>query len=255
LFFVIASTFFAPPSQAGLFSVSPEKEKSIGADASREIESQAPLITGPVEAWVESVGKRLAAATKPDFEYSFRVINSPDINAFALPGGYVYVNSGLRKIAQTDDELAAVMAHEITHAEEHHFARQYSRASKRGAILGIGAAVLGIPNIAANAIDIVNFAVTQKYSRELESEADTEGMKRMARAGYDPAAMVTILERLAKESDRFGTLDKWFASHPEGDKRIAAAKQELQEIKTLQGKHDPSVMPVAPSKSTSPDKQ
>jgi predicted Zn-dependent protease len=231
----------APVARAGLFSISPEKERALGADAARDIESHAPLVTGPVEDWVSAVGKRLVAVTNPEFEYSFRVIDSPEINAFALPGGYVYVNSGLRKIARTDDELAAIMAHEITHAEEHHFARQYSRASKRGAILGIGAAILGVPNLAATAINIADYAMTQKYSRELESEADKEGMLRLARAGYDPAAMVTILERLAKESDRLGTLDKWFASHPDAEKRIEAARAELREIELLRAKHDSSV--------------
>lgn len=239
------------PAQAGLFSVSPQKEKTIGADASREIESQAPLVTGPVEDWVSAVGKRLVTATDPEFQYSFRVIDSPEINAFALPGGYVYVYTGLRKIAKTDDELAAILAHEITHAEQHHYAKQYSKASKRGAILGIGAMVLGVPNVAANVLDIVNFAVTQRYSRESESQADEFGMKRMVRAGYDPAAMVTILERLAKESENGNTLDKWFASHPDGPKRVAAAKQELVEIKQLQAKGDVSVRPVVNAVSMS----
>jgi predicted Zn-dependent protease len=244
----------SPPAQAGLFSISPAKERTLGADAARDIESHAPLVTGPVEAWVSQIGQRLVAATSPEFEYSFRVVDSPEINAFALPGGYIYVNSGLRKIARTDDELAAILAHEITHAEEHHFARQYARASKRGAILGIGAAVLGVPNLAAATINIVNFAITQKYSRELESEADKAGMLRLARAGYDPAAMVTILDRLAAESDRLGTLDKWFASHPDSQKRIVAAREELPTIKLLQTKHDPSVEPVkaAAQASTSP---
>ena len=245
VFGVLLLVAFPGPAHAGLFSLSPEKEKNIGADASREIESKAPLVTGPVEDWVSGVGKRLAVASKPEFEYSFRVIDSPEINAFALPGGYIYVNTGLRKIARTDDELAAILAHEITHAEEHHYARQYAKASKRGALLGIGAMVLGVPNLAANVLDIVNFAVTQKYSREHESEADVYGMKRLARAGYDPGAMVTILERLAKESEGGNTLDKWFASHPDGDKRVAAAQRELLEIRRLQAAGDASVRPSA----------
>jgi predicted Zn-dependent protease len=195
---------------------------------------------------VSAVGKRLTSATIREFEYSFRVINSPEINAFALPGGYIYVYSGLRRIAHTDDELAAILAHEITHAEEHHFARQYSKTAKRSTLLGIGAAVLGVPNVAATAIDIANYAVTQKYSREHEYEADEYGMRRMARAGYDPAAMVTILENLAKESERLGTLDKWFASHPDSVKRIAAAKSELVLIRQLRAKNDPQVKPVIP---------
>jgi predicted Zn-dependent protease len=240
------STLLAPAARAGLFSVSPAKERSVGADAAREIESHAPLVTGPVEDWVEAVGKRLALASNKEFEYSFRVIDDPTINAFALPGGYIYVNSGLRKIVRTDDELAAILAHEITHAEEHHFARQYSKASKRSAILGIGAMVLGASPLAANALDIANYAIMQKYSRGQEEESDLMGMRRLSRAGFDPAAMVTILDRLAKEDDSQGTLDKWFASHPEGEKRAAAARTELQSIRALQAKNDALVKPIFP---------
>lgn len=240
------STLPAPPAHAGLFSVSPAKERSVGAEAARDIESHAPLVTGPVEDWVEAIGKRLALASGKEFSYSFRVIDDNSINAFALPGGYIYVNSGLRKIVRTDDELAAILAHEITHAEDHHFARQYSKASKRGAILGIGALVLGVSPLAANALDIANYAITQKYSRGQEETADLMGMRRLSRAGFDPAAMVSVLEQLAKEDDSHGTLDKWFASHPEGEKRVEAAKTELQNIRALQAQNDVLVKPIFP---------
>ncbi|MGI8711252.1 MAG: M48 family metalloprotease, partial [Acidimicrobiales bacterium] len=131
------------PARAGLFSLSPEKERNIGAEASKQIEAQAPIVTGPVADWVESVGQKLVKKSNPEFKYSFRVIESPEINAFALPGGYVYVYTGLRKVASNDDELAAVLAHEITHAEEHHYASQYKKSSRRGLLLGVGSLLLG----------------------------------------------------------------------------------------------------------------
>jgi predicted Zn-dependent protease len=239
------------PAQAGLFSISPDKERRMGDEAAREIEGGARIVSGPVAEWVETVGQRLAAASNPEFKYSFRVIDSPEINAFALPGGYVYVFTGLRKIAQTDDELAAILAHEITHAEQHHYARQYSRASKRGLGLSILTAVAGLPNIAASALDIVNFGLSQKYSRSHEFESDRVGMERMARAGFNPEAMVSLLDKLSKESGDTDTLDKWFGSHPDGAKRVDAAKSEAAEIRRLQGQQSPTVKPLfAPWPST-----
>jgi predicted Zn-dependent protease len=232
------------PAQAGLFSVGPDKERRMGDEAAREIEGGARIVNGPVAEWVETVGQRLAAASNPEFKYSFRVIDSPEINAFALPGGYVYVFTGLRKIAQTDDELAAILAHEITHAEQHHYARQYARASKRGIGFTVLTVLAGLPNVAAQALDIVNFGLSQKYSRSHEFESDKMGMARMARAGFNPQAMVTLLDKLSKESDSAGTLDKWFGSHPDGPKRVEEAQQEAAEISKLQAQQNPQVKPI-----------
>src|SRR4028119_2003534 len=161
---LFVATFFVTggqPAHAGLFSISPEKERRIGEDAAREIESKAPIVKGPVADWVNAVGQRLVAVSNPEFKYSFRVIDSREINAFALPGGYIYVYTGMRKIIQTDDELAAVLAHEITHAEEHHYARQYAKNSKRSTLLGIGGLLLGVPNIAQQALGLFDFALQQ----------------------------------------------------------------------------------------------
>jgi predicted Zn-dependent protease len=244
---VFALPWCAPaPAQAGLFSISADKERKMGAEAAREIEQQARVVQGPVADWVELVGQRLAAVSDKEFKYSFKVIDNPDINAFALPGGYIYVCTGLRKVAQTDDELAAVLAHEITHAEEHHYAQQYKKASTRGLILGIGAMVAGLPNLAQQALGILDFSMTQKYSRGHELQADELGMQRMARAGFNPDGMITLLEKLAAENAGGSRLDRWFASHPDGPKRVAAAKNEASEVRTLQAQGKAQVKPVFP---------
>jgi predicted Zn-dependent protease len=181
------------PADAGLFSINPDQERKMGGEAAKSIESQARVATGPVADWVERIGRRLASVSDSEFTYSFRVVDGKEINAFALPGGYVYVFTGLRKVAQTDDELAAVLAHEITHAEAHHYARQYKKASKRGALLGVFSMVVGMPNLAQNVLGLIDFSMTQKYSRSHELEADQAGMMRMARAGFDPQGMVSLL--------------------------------------------------------------
>ncbi|BCM91353.1 beta-barrel assembly-enhancing protease [Abditibacteriota bacterium] len=210
-----------PSAHAGMFSISPDKERKIGQDAAAEIEQGTPIVTGPVADWVNRVGQRLVKVTNPEFEYSFHVIDSPEINAFCLPGGHVFVYTGLRKVVKTDDELASVLAHEITHAEEHHYARQYAKSSKRGTLLGIGSILLGLPGIAQQGLGLLDASMSAKYSRGSESEADREGAARMKRAGFDPQAMVTVLTRLSNE-DSGNDLDRWLSDHPEGKKRAAA---------------------------------
>ena len=222
----------AVPAQASLFSVSPNKERALGDDAAREIDTQARIVTGPVSDWVQVVGARLAAVSGSEFQYSFKVVDGKEINAFCLPGGHVYVFTGIRKVAQTDDELAAILAHEITHAEQHHYAKQYGKASKRGLLLNVLTLAVGMPNVAQQALGLLDLAMTQKYSRTQETEADMAGMARMTRAGFNPAAMVTLLERLAKEDQSGGTLDNWFGDHPDADRRIGRARSQLT---TLQG--------------------
>jgi predicted Zn-dependent protease len=226
-----ASLTLAPsPAQAKLFSISPEKERKIGQEAAADIEKGAPIVSGPVEAWVQRVGAKLAANSKDEFKYTFHVIDLPQINAFCLPGGHIFVYTGLRKVVKTDDELAAVLSHEITHAEEHHYAKQYSKSSKRGAILGIGSLVLGLPGIASQALGILDFSMSQKYSREHEAQADREGLFRMKRAGFNPDAMVNVLQRLADEDDSSG-IDQWMSDHPQGKKRVSAMKALLPTMK------------------------
>ncbi len=232
------------PARAGLFSISPEKERRMGEEAARQIESQARIVRGPVADWVNAIGQRLASVSSREFKYSFKVIDSPEINAFALPGGYVYVFTGLRKVAQTDDELAAVLAHEITHAEEHHFARQYKKASKRGALLTVASMAIGLPNIAQQVVGLVDFSMSQKYSRTHEFEADQKGIERMTRAGFNSQGMVSLLQNLSRENGRSSRLDKWFGSHPDGPKRVSTAQQASAQVKARKTQGDPLVKPA-----------
>ena len=146
--------------------------------------------------------------------------------------------SGLSKVARNDDELAAVLAHEITHAEQHHYARQYAKASKRGTILGLASIFVGLPNLAQNVLGIIDFSMTQRYSRVHESEADRLGMERMVRAGFNPQGMVSLLQRLQKQEGDLKNLDKWFADHPAAEDRVRKAEAQLQQLKAT-GKTTP----------------
>jgi len=210
-----------PSAHAGMFSVSPDKERRLGQQAGADIEKSAPIVTGPVADWVNRIGQRLVKVSNPEFKYTFHVIDSPDINAFCLPGGHVFVYTGLRKVVKTDDELASVLAHEITHAELHHYAKQYSKNSKRQALLGIGSIFVPLGALAQTGLGLLDAGLSASYSRGSEAQADREGAARMKRAGFDPQAMVTVLTRLSNEDSGDG-LDKWLSDHPEGKKRAAA---------------------------------
>jgi predicted Zn-dependent protease len=150
----------------------------------------------------------------------------------------------LRKVVKTDDELAAVLAHEITHAEEHHYARQFKKSSTRGAILGVGSILLGVPGVASQALSIIDLSMSQKYSREHEYDADRSGALRMTRAGFNPEAMVSVLQRLSDETDSSG-LDQWLSDHPEGKKRVAVIKALLPSLGTVRPATAPAGTPVA----------
>ena len=218
------------PAHAGLFDVSTNKERKLGQQAAAEIEQSPQIVSGPVEDWVQRIGARLAKESKSEFEYTFHVIDSPEINAFCLPGGHIYVFTGLRKIVKTDDELAAVLSHEITHAENHHYAKQTEKSTKRSTLLGIGSILLGLPGIAQAAVGLLDQSMTARYSREHEYEADSVGLARMKRAGFDGTAMVGVLERLANEDNATG-MDRWMSDHPEGKKRVVAVKNQLATLK------------------------
>ena len=231
-------------AHAGPFSVSPTKERRIGQEASADIEKNAPIVSGPVADWVERVGKRLAAVSNPEFTYNFHVIDSPEINAFCLPGGHVYVYTGLRKVVKNDDELAAVLAHEITHAEEHHYAKASAKSNGRGTLLAVGSILLGLPPVLGQALSLGSDAMTQKYSRGSEYQADREGLARMERAGFNPDAMVNVLQRLANEEET-DSLFQWMSDHPEGKKRVLAIQQLLPKVKASGGAV-PAPVPGAP---------
>lgn len=244
--FALAATLPLAPraAHAGPFSVTPAKERRIGQEAAADIEKNAPIVSGPVADWVERVGKRLTAVSNKEFSYDFHVIDSPEINAFCLPGGHIFVYTGLRKVVKTDDELAAVIAHEITHAEEHHYAKASAKANGRGTLLAVGSILLGIPPALGQALSIGSDAMTQKYSRSNEYQADREGLARMERAGFDPNAMMRVLQRLSNEDDTDSSF-QWMSDHPEGKKRVAAIEQLLPKVKASGGAV-PAPVPGAP---------
>jgi len=157
-----------------------------------------------LQGYVDGIGLTLARhAEFQQFSYHFTILNTPIVNAFALPGGYVYVSRGLLALASNEAELAGVMAHEIGHVNARHTAERMAAAqvSQLGLIAGaIGAAVLGLPGEVMQLGQTVAIASIQSYSRSQELEADTLGIRYMSRAGYDPQGMVTFLSTLREQS-------------------------------------------------------
>lgn len=187
-----------------LFSVSQDVE--IGRASAAQVERELPLVNDrEVAAYVSEIGRRLAAHSGgPSFPYQFAVVNAPDINAFALPGGFVYVNRGILTEAKNEGEVAGVIAHEIAHVALRHGTHQASKAygaqaglSILGGLLSgrVGESTAGIMNALGGFGMNVLFL---KFSRELETQADVRGAQILAAAGYTPADMTGFFRTLAK---------------------------------------------------------
>ncbi len=211
----------------------------LGRQAAAEAEQQFPLLRdGDVSSYVERVGNRLEAAIPsefrhPGFQYTVRVINARDINAFALPGGPMYVNRGMIEAARREGEMAGVMAHEISHVALRHGTAQASKGQKYGllaGILGIGGQILGGPAGAAAQIASQGVGVYfLKFSREYESEADILGAQIMARAGYDPRDLAAMFQTIERQGG--GSSGGFLSSHPSPQNRYARINQEAQYLR------------------------
>ncbi len=210
------------------------QEASVGAQEHQKVEAQfGKFMTGPVSDYVNQVGQRVAAQTeRTDVQYKFHVIDSPIVNAFALPGGYIYVTRGLMSLANNEAELAGVLAHEIGHVTGRHSA---ARASQ-GAIVGLGAAILGAAVGSSSAAQLANVGsdlYIKSYSRGQEHEADSLGVRYLSRSGYDTRAMASFLASLqaetalqAKIAGKDGNVPEYFSTHPLTQDRVVQASAE-----------------------------
>lgn len=218
------------------FSV--QDDVKLGRQAAQEAEQQFPLLNDEqVRGYVESVGRRLVNAIPsqfqhPEFNYYFKVINASDINAFALPGGPMYVNRGMIEAAKTEGEMAGVMAHELSHVALRHGTAQATKAQKYGtlaAIAGIAGAVV-TRNPGVGQLAQAPFAVyLLKFSREYETEADVLGAQIMARAGYDPRDLANMFRTLERQGGGGG--GGFLSDHPSPSDRYARIDREAQYLR------------------------
>jgi len=208
----------------------------LGRQAAQEAESQFPLLRDQeVQSYVENVGRRLVTSIPsqfqhPEFQYYFKVVNARDINAFALPGGPMYVNRGMIEAARTEGEMAGVMAHEISHVALRHGTAQASKGQKYsilGGIAGIAGTILGGPGVGQLAQ--APFAVyLLKFSREYETEADILGAQIMAQAGYDPRDLAKMFQTIEQQGGGGGG---FLSDHPSASDRYARINREAQYLR------------------------
>jgi len=213
---------------------SPQQDVEIGQQSAVEAERQLPILNDSnVNAYVNRIGQKLAAnAGGPQFQYRFRVVNASDINAFALPGGFVYINRGIIDNARNEGEVAGVVAHEIAHTALRHGTHQASKAYGAQAGLQILGGLLG-GRVGGNTAQILNTvggiglnALFLKYSRDLETQADIRGAQILAASGYTPADMVSFFKTL--ESVDKSKKTTWLSDHPAPPDRIARIEKERQ---------------------------
>jgi len=220
-----------------------QDDVQLGREAARQAESQFPLLRdNEVQGYVEEVGSRLVAAIPAEFQhrefqYTFKVVNARDINAFALPGGPMYVNRGMIQSARTEGEMAGVMAHEISHVALRHGTAQATKGQKYGllaGIAGIAGTIFGGP--AAGQLAQAPFAVyILKFSREYETEADVLGAQIMARAGYDPRDLANMFRTLEQQGGGGGG---FLSDHPSPSDRYARINREADLLRVNAGMRD-----------------
>src|ERR1044071_9396798 len=211
-----------------------EKEIALGKQLAQEVERQAKIIDDPVIAeYVNRVGQNLVRNSDAKVPFTIKVLDSEEVNAFALPGGFFFVNSGLILKAESEAELAGVMSHEIAHVAARHGTKQ----ATRGELVNIAS----IPLIFMGGW--TGYAIRQgaglaiplgflTFSRGFEREADYLGLQYLYKSGYDPTAFVDFFEKIESlEKKKPGTVSKVFSTHPMTDDRIKAAQDEIQ--KTL----------------------
>jgi predicted Zn-dependent protease len=233
---------------------SPEREARLGAEAARQVAQEIGHVTRPELArYVDALGRRLVASlAEPAFEYHFQVADMAEPNAFALPGGYVYVSRGLLALTNSEAELANVLGHEIGHVVARHGVRRQSRAAGVGllSILGtVAAAALGGEAAAQTAMQLGRVAgagLIASYSREQEREADDLGQRLAARSGFDPEGMPAFLRSLERESIlRTGErrMPGFLDSHPVTAERIADTSARARALEVT------PAPPVAPDRT------
>ena len=209
------------------------KEREIGRKAMKQIEEQWPLTSDPAAiSKLEVIMRKLEPYMERRFDWEIRLVKSDALNAFCLPGGYIFFTTGMLKMLNTDSELAAVMAHEMIHADKKHGLKM--AAEKNKVTLGaIAVMLLGASAGTAAPIllaQVAQIAITSSYTMELETEADRLGMQALIKSGYSPTGMITLFERFIAEDYKQPVRDYGiYMDHPETPKRLELAIKALRD--------------------------
>jgi predicted Zn-dependent protease len=237
--FLAAATGCATIGQLNLLTT--EQEVEIGRQAAGEVEQEVQLYDDPeVEAYVDSLGQLLARhSRRKDVTYHFKVVDTDVVNAFALPGGWLYVNRGLITASENESELAGVIGHEIGHVVGRHGARQITKQFGLAVLLELAAGSEN-PSLAreiATQFAAVGAGLTiLKYSRDAEREADAYAVEETYAAGIDPSGMATFFEKLmAMHETKPEGVDLWFSTHPPSNERVANVRSQIAKLPAKPG--------------------
>jgi predicted Zn-dependent protease len=223
------------PARAFYNNFTDEEEMTMGRQAAEQTEKQMPILDSPLmTAYLNNLGRKIAQASRrPNLEYSFKIVNGDTVNAFSLPGGYVYVYRGLLDFVNNESELAGVLSHEVGHIVAYHsmndVARRYwvdqgmAQLKKAGALDNQQMVDL----VQKYGGPVLLFA-DRKFSREEESEADMLGIYNATRAHYDPQGLISALDRLSKFTGNPTLVESLLMNHPLPAERVAALRMELK---------------------------
>ena len=215
-------------------AVTTQQEVALGADYSRQINRQLPLVNdGATNQYINRLGRQIASrADQRGIPYTFYVVNSDLVNAFAIPGGYIYVNRGVIERADNVSELAGVLAHEIGHVVERHGIEQMQRANNANTMLSVLYGVLLRRNpsgVEQAGIQVGGSAVFAGYSRDAEREADLVAINYLMRSGISPNGLPSFFEELMAERQRNPSrVEQWFSTHPLTQERITNTRAAIQ---------------------------
>ena len=222
---------------AAITLISVSDEIKLGREAQTQVRAKTPQVQGAPASYAAAVGRQLAAkAGGPRYPYTFSVANYRDLNAFALPGGPVWINRGVLQAARTEAQIAGVLAHEIAHVAQRHAAEQISKGMVANGLLGLLGAVLGNAGGARTAqagAQLIAGGYLMKFSRDDEREADRVGVEILRRAGWDPRGLLEFMEILREQGGRDpGSVEVFLSTHPSPAERVQQLRGQLARRKS-----------------------
>ena len=224
----------------GACAISQQQEIDMGQQYAQQINAQLPIITDPeINRYINVLGDSIAHLTsRGDLDWHFYVVDSKEVNAFAVPGGFVYVNRGLIERTNEMDQLAGVLGHEIGHVVRRHSVKQMQQAQKANIGVSLACILTRVcdSQAAGTLINVAGTAVFAKFSRQDETEADAEGIRNVIRAGISPQGIPEMFQILLDErTTRPAGVEAGFATHPMEENRIAATEAQIKQ-------YDPAVL-------------
>ncbi len=233
----------AMAAMAGLVAgcgISQQQEVELGAQQAQQVNAQLPIVQDPtINRYLNTVGDSLARLTsRSDLEWHFYMVNTNDFNAFALPGGFIYVNRGVAERSDRLDQFASVIAHEIGHVVLRHSVKQMEQMQGANLGVSVACALTSVCNsgLGQAGIQVAGSAIFAKFSRTDEAEADAAGVEEMVRAGLNPNGMPEMFQKLLNErQSQPSALDAWFADHPLEESRIQNTQAQI-------AKYNPAVI-------------